>query len=57
MCAVAILGGEDLYSDPVVLKVQGMGKLFWHWYVCVCVCDTSCVYIIWWQLLVGVYCI
>ena len=27
-CAVAILGGEDLYSDPVVLKVQGMGKLF-----------------------------
>ena len=27
-CAIAILGGEDLYSDPVVLKVQGMGKLF-----------------------------
>ena len=22
-CAVAILGGDDLYSDPVVLKVQG----------------------------------
>ena len=22
--AVAILGGDDLYSDPVVLKVQGM---------------------------------
>jgi len=23
-CAVAILGGEDLYSDPVVLQVQGI---------------------------------
>ena len=22
-CAVAILGGDDLYSDPVVLRVQG----------------------------------
>ena len=22
-CAVAILGGDNLYSDPVVLKVQG----------------------------------
>ena len=22
-CALAILGGNDLYSDPVVLKVQG----------------------------------
>ena len=24
VCAVAILGGDDLYSDPVVLTVQGM---------------------------------
>ena len=24
-CAVAIFGGDDLYSDPVVLKVQGQG--------------------------------
>ena len=23
-CAVAILGGNELYSDPVVLRVQGM---------------------------------
>ena len=23
-CALVILGGDDLYSDPVVLKVQGM---------------------------------
>jgi len=22
-CALAILGGDDLYSDPVVLRVQG----------------------------------
>ena len=22
-CAVAVLGGDDLYSDPVVMKVQG----------------------------------
>ena len=22
-CAVAVLGGDDLYSDPVVLRVQG----------------------------------
>ena len=35
-CAVAILGGEDLYSDPVVLKVQGMGKaVLTPLYVCV----------------------
>ena len=26
-CAVAILGGDDLYSDPVVLRVQGMEKV------------------------------
>ena len=23
-CALAILGGDDLYSDPVILRVQGM---------------------------------
>ena len=23
-CAVAVLGGDDLYSDPVVLRLQGM---------------------------------
>ena len=35
-CAIAILGGEDLYSDPVVLKVQGMGKaVLTPLYVCV----------------------
>ena len=22
-CALAVLGGDDLYSDPVVLRVQG----------------------------------
>ena len=45
-CAVAILGGEDLYSDSVVLKVQGiiMGKLFCHQYLCLCARDT--VYIL-----------
>ena len=23
-CALAILGGDDLYSDPVIVRVQGM---------------------------------
>ena len=27
-CALAILGGEDLFSDPVILKVQGMSCTF-----------------------------
>ena len=27
-CALAVLGGDDLYSDPVVLKVQGMSCTF-----------------------------
>ena len=26
-CAVAILGGDDLYSDPVFLRVQGIEKV------------------------------
>jgi len=26
--ALAILGGDDLYSDPVVLKVQGMCQVY-----------------------------
>ena len=27
-CALAVLGGNDTYSDPVVLKVQGMSCTF-----------------------------
>ena len=45
-CAVGILGGEDLYSDSVVLKVQGIGKLFCHRYVCLCVCDIVYFYLL-----------
>ena len=27
VCALAVLGGDNLYSDPVVLRVQGMEKV------------------------------